>query len=284
MATTVPSAFSEFLQNISVTGDHLETAKARRDSIVSLLSDGFDIRDAFPTGSLVRGTALKGRADVDVLIALHYGKHIKDKSPQQVLEAVQEQLSDYRATVKKNGQAVTLYFKSWPNVDIVPASQVADDNGVITHYNIPDMNRGVWISTNPKNHDALIAGLSLRERQRIRMIKTWNHAHSSYLSSFHIETIALYADSTTDDWLWDIYQFFDKALELIDDSLEHPSGIGSAVDDYLGSNERDEVKDRLVRANSRAYEAWDAYNSYDNHREAIEKCRVIFGDQFPAYG
>ena len=47
--------------------------------------------------------ALTGNADLDVFVVLHFGKHIKNKLPSQVLQSVQDSLGEYR----KNGQAVT---------------------------------------------------------------------------------------------------------------------------------------------------------------------------------
>jgi len=127
LANTVQAAFDQFYENINLSGDHRETANSRRDRIVSLLEKHFKIIEAFPSGSIPRFTAVRGYADVDVIVALHYSKHIKDRMPSEVLQAVRDSLAEYETTVRKNGQAVTLYYKSWPNVDIVPASRVVDD-------------------------------------------------------------------------------------------------------------------------------------------------------------
>ena len=136
MALTVTSAFDTFLANISLTGDHAETAKARTEKIIELLGGKMTIVEAFPTRSIIRGTALKGVADVDVICALHYGKHIKNKTPQQVLESepAKHCQNTMHRSLKRMGN-VTLYFKSWPNVGIVSACQVANNN-VITRYEL----------------------------------------------------------------------------------------------------------------------------------------------------
>ncbi len=70
------------LEEIAIDGSLMDTANTRRDRIVELLKDEFTILEAFPTGFLVRGTALSGHADVDVIVALHYGKHIEGKEPE----------------------------------------------------------------------------------------------------------------------------------------------------------------------------------------------------------
>jgi Second Messenger Oligonucleotide or Dinucleotide Synthetase domain len=87
------------------------------------------------------------------MVVLHNGKHIKDRKPSQVLQSVQRQLAGYRTGVRRNGQAVTLSYETWPDVDIVPVSRVTNSSGNISHYNVPDMNREVWIKSKPRLHD-----------------------------------------------------------------------------------------------------------------------------------
>jgi Second Messenger Oligonucleotide or Dinucleotide Synthetase domain len=120
MAYTVEASFSDFYERINLPGDHRETANARRDRIVDLLKNDFQILEAFGTGSIPKFTALKGRADLDLMVVLHFGKHVRDKAPSIVLQDVRDSLSAYPTDVRKNGQAVTLYYDTWPNVDIRP--------------------------------------------------------------------------------------------------------------------------------------------------------------------
>ncbi|MDI9639403.1 nucleotidyltransferase [Kamptonema cortianum] len=102
--------------------------------------------------AIPRYTAVSGYADLDVIVVLHYGKHIKDRTPSQVLQSVRDALGEYRPGVRKNGQAVTLKYKTWPNVDIVPVARVVNDDGSVDHYSVPDMTREVWIHSRPRNH------------------------------------------------------------------------------------------------------------------------------------
>jgi hypothetical protein len=112
MPYTVAVSFDKFRQDIEVSGTHRDTATRRRNSIVSLLKGDFEILDAFPSGSIPRYTAVRGYADLDVIVVLHYGKHIKGKKPSEVLKEVRDSLAQYRTNVRSNGQAVTLYFKT----------------------------------------------------------------------------------------------------------------------------------------------------------------------------
>ncbi len=287
MPYTVEVSFDKFYENINLPGDHRETANHRRDDIVDSLKNKLDIIEAFATGSIPRYTAVKGYADLDVIVALHYGKHIKDKKPSEVLQTVRDALAEYKTNVRKNGQAVTLYYKTWPDVDIVPASQIADNAGNVTSYEIPDMNTETWIQSQPKKHSSNITdragtcGSSFRKI--ITMVKWWNHQHSEYLQSYHIEAMALQIfTSSLSDMPWDVYTYFDKASTIIGSYLWYE---GAFVDNYLSYEQRQEAKKRLETARDKSRDAWHkTYDKNSDHEGAIEIWRQIFGDKFPAYG
>jgi hypothetical protein len=287
MPYTVLYSFSQFLEAINLSGDHRSTANTRRDHVAKLLKNDFEIIEAFSTGSIPRFTAVRGYADLDVMLALHYSNHIKDRTPSRVLQDVRDSLSEYRTRVRKNGQAVTLYYETWPNVDIVPCSRVTDSSGVVSHYNIPDMNRRRWIASKPTAHSRAIADRSSVcgpwFRRIIKMAKWWNHKHSNYLQSYHMEVIALRAlAAELDDVPWNVLSYFSKASELIATSLWHD---GSQVDAYLSPDDRDEAKRRLGNATSIARQAWYAtHGNNDDAKTAIQQWRRLFGDKFPAYG
>jgi hypothetical protein len=283
---TVAVSFDKFYQKINLSGDHRGTANRRKDDIVSRLKKKLDVVEAFASGSIPRYTALKRHADLDVIVALHYSKHIKDKLPSQVLQEVRDAL-DYRTNVRKNGQAVTLYYKTWPNVDIVPCSRVVDDDGNVTSYSIPDMNTEQWITSKPKKHTnnmssrAGVCGQNFR--RVIVMAKHWNRKHGSYLQSYHIEALAMNIfTSSRDDITWDVYTFFDKAYELVSSNLWYE---GAHIDDYLTWDKRQEARKRLETAKNKSLTAWHkTYNDNDDDEGAITIWCQIFGNEYPAYG
>jgi hypothetical protein len=287
MPYTVPFSFDKFVENISITGDHRETAETRKKAVVSLLENDFTILDSFSSGSIPRLTALKSLADLDVMVVLHWTKHIKDKGPSQVLKNVRDALGKYRTDVRRNGQAVTLHYESWPNVDIVPVSRSDNEDGTVNHYNVPDMNTGKWLSSRPRKHSATLDSKAStcgeRFRPIIRMIKQWNKEHSDLLESFHIEVMAIAIFiGNIDEYTWHTYRFFDEAVKLASGSLAYEDGY---ADDYLDSANRKEVVKRLETARDKARSAWHlTYNGRSEHKEAIEIWRQIFGDKFPTYG
>lgn len=287
MVWTVNAGFEAFYNAINLSGDHRSAANNRRDGVVKTLSNKLHVVESFNSGSIHRYTALTGYADLDVITALHYGKHIEGKSPQEVLQLVRDALGEYRNNVRKNGQAVTLHYKTWPNVDIVPASRVVNDKGNVVEYQIPDMNTGSWISTNPKihtndiNNRSSVAGIGFR--RIITMVKWWNKKHSDYLQSYHMEVMALkILDSQISDYSWSVFQYFDKAAELAASPMWHDKGM---VDNYLTYTSRQEVVNRLSSAANLARDAWYlTYDDKNDHAGAIGKWRQLFGDKFPAYG
>jgi hypothetical protein len=78
----VLSSYDAALAKAITIGDEgRQTAAARRDKIAELLADHFPVLEMFATGSLMRGTGLKGVSDVDVIAVLHYAKDVNGKSP-----------------------------------------------------------------------------------------------------------------------------------------------------------------------------------------------------------
>jgi hypothetical protein len=284
---TVAASFDKFRENIELSGDHRSTATARKDDIVATLSKHFEVLDAFPSGSIPRYTALRKYADLDVIVVLHYGKHVENKKPSELLKSVQSVLSEYKTGVRRNGQAVTLSYKTWPNVDIVPVSRVVNDDKSINYYSVPNMNNETWLKTRPRSHDKALEDRNAvcgdLFKRIIKMIKWWNHQHSEYLQSFHIEVMALNIfTQSLSAYPWEIYRYFEQAAILAKTPLWHDIGF---ADVYLDYSTRAEAVKRLETARDKARDAWYlTYGERDDHKGAIEIWRQIFGDEFPAYG
>jgi hypothetical protein len=287
VAFSVEYAFDLFFENINLTADLRDVANTRRDRLISLLGKHFEILEAFPTGSIPRFTAVREHADVDVIVALHYGQHIKGKLPSEVLQSVRDALAEYETTVRKNGQAVTLYYKTGPDVDIVPAARLVDSEGKTIGFEIPDMNREVWINSRPRTHtkniDARATSCGSAFRKVIKMAKWWNRSHSSYLQSYHLEAVAVTTYSgQMSDMSWDMFQFFDSACTKLGNLLWYE---GAYVDGYLVGDDRTEALQRTERARDLARSAWYAtWGPSPDHKKAIELWRQVFGSEFPAYG
>jgi len=283
----VHSAFQKFYDGITLTGDQRDVCNTRKDHIVELLKKDFEILDAFATGSIPKFTALrKPHCDADVMVVLHYGKHIKDRKPSEVLQSVRNCLAESKTNVRKNGQAVTLHYKTWPNVDIVPVARVVNDDGTVSHYSVPDMNTESWITSRPRTHASAIADrvktFGPEFRRIIKMIKWWNLCHSRYLQSYHIEVLALNVlQGSFSDYPWNIYQFFKEVHTLTQYSLWYEDAY---ADSYLDYWDRQEALKRLATARDKAYEAWFASYSLSDHNRAMRLWKQVFGEEFPTNG
>lgn len=286
MVYTVQAAFNEFFNEINLSGDHRTVANARRDHLIELLGNKFDVVESFSSGSIPKFTALHGHADLDIMLVLHFGKHISGKTPTQVLQSVRDALA-YKTNVRKNGQAVTLHYNTWPSVDIVPVYYVHDDIGQLLHYRVPNTYTEDWIDSNPKNHAKAIQEKATEcgedFRKIIKIIKHWNKCHSNYLQNYHIEVLAQKVMAgTLGDITWHVHKFFEDSIPLLKSSLW--DGLGYA-DAYLSYNDRQEVLKRFEAACSLSQAAWyHTYGTNNDHSSAIATWQRIFGDKFPSYG
>lgn len=288
MPHTISASFDKFYTEINLPGDHRKDANLRRHWLERNLKAKFDILETLSFGSIPRFTALQDHADLDILVVLNYQKHILNNKPSKVLKSVRNSLSTYATSVRRNGQAVTLKFKSWPNVDIVPAAKVIDEySGAFLHYKIPDMNREVWIPTNPQKHKLRLytkaSQCGSNFRKVITMMKHWNRVkNSSRIQSFHIEAIASETfNSFMTDIPWECCQFFQAAIDKMNFHYFDSSDISA----YMDYSTALQVSNILKEAQSIAIEAWIAgLNDQVSDRYAIQLWRKVFGLKFPLYG
>ena len=106
MPFTIWGHFDAFRQNIEPPRYAKEAASGRVDGIVSHLGGTFDILKSFRTGSIPRFTAIRGHSDLDLFVVLHFGKHCKEKTPRQVLQAVASPLVVYELVELLSAAAV----------------------------------------------------------------------------------------------------------------------------------------------------------------------------------
>lgn len=284
---SVDASFDRFHDALNLVGDYRNTARTRRERVVSLLSGRFEVEDAFVTGSIPRLTALRGETALDVMVVLPYSTHIQDRTPTQVLDSVRDALGAYRTDARRNGQAVTLYFENWPNVAIVPVSRTLQADGTVSHYNVPESSTDTWIPSRPQRLalaiDAKAAECGPNFRRIVRLIKHWSRTQDHCLASYHIEVLALHVlNGRLDSLPWHVHEFFHEARRLLEGPLWYDTGY---VDDYLGRADRLEVIRRVDVAIGRSRDAWfRTYPPNADHKGAIELWRLLFGDEFPAYG
>lgn len=284
MAYTVDWAFRTFHNSINLSGDHRSVANSRKDWIVKRLRANLTVLDAFTIGSIPRYTALSGHADLDVLVVLHWTNHLKDRLPSTVLQNVKTALGAGAGKPRRNGQAVTMNFTTWPAVDVVPAARYKTDGGAVDYYAIPDMNREIWLRSRPRLHGrhiaAEVADSGSKFREIIKMLKHWNRRQDVRLQSYHIEVIALQMTCGWDDYSWSIYKWFEAAIPAVKWCWHESEDVSG----YLSFSQANRAQARLIQIRDIANQAWYADYSKKDAQRSITLWKSIFGQQFPAYG
>ncbi len=284
MALTVGGAFYDFYSAINLSSEYRDLANTRRDWVVRRLqAGGLSIVESYSMGSIPRYTALKDHADLDVMVVLDYYRHIDGSKPSSVLSTVRTALGTGAGHIRRNGQAVTITFDSWPNVDVVPAARYNDTNGHVARYEIPDMNREVWLKSNPPQHSRDILAAATNRgpnfRRVITMLKDWNRRQDVKLQSYHLEVIALKLSMDWSDEPWAIFQWFDDARGMVDSCWHADQDVSR----YLSYDRRVRVKAQLAATTNVARSAWHAGYQGDC-QQAVTLWKSIFGMRFPSYG
>lgn len=292
MATTIASAFNEFDTKVSPDQSVWDRVYQRRDAVVSALKAAFPAtanvtyRDHKIIGSLGRRTAGNPVADIDIMAHLSIDMDLWNQSyrddSSDFLYRVRRSLNN-ASTVKKigaRGQAVRLFYADGLVVDVAAVEKYSDGS-----YAIPD-GSGNWLTTDPVKHETYLnernAPLAGDLKKIIRFAKQWNMAHSSRLTSFHLEVLVARTFATMGtNSRTALRLFFDYNQNNL--SVQDPAGYSGDLSNYLTWSQRAAVNDSLGKARDRADAAMDAENRGD-HVEAIRLWRVILGNKFPTYG
>jgi hypothetical protein len=236
-------------------------------------------------GSAGRDTIIRPLDDVDVLAIFDNTDGIFERlyryDSKKFLYRVRDALNGYQVqVVGARGQAVRLFYKAAPHVDIAPVFQWSGGG-----YALPNGSGG-WLTTDPYAHHDWIAErqktLDYRLKPMVRMLKRWNNVHSKHLKGFHLEVmVATVFSSLSGDSRDACEKFFQWAQNWL--SVNDPAGHGGDLSSYLTWTTRTAVITNLESARQRAAKANAAERSGD-HAEAIRLWRIIFGDEFPSYG
>ena len=291
MALTTAVAFDEFKAKLLLTDTQKSIVASRQSATEGYLRDSFPasgdlpLRTTYLMGSAGRATIIRPLDDIDVLAVFNNRDDIFDRlyrhDSKRFLYRVRDALNAYRVeVVGARGQAVRLFYKSAPHVDIAPVFSWLGGG-----YALPDGSGG-WLTTDPYEHHEWIdmrdSELGRRLKPMVRMLKRWNIVHSKRLKGFHIEVLtatvfsSLGADSR--DACEKFFQWSQGRL-----SVNDPAGHGGNLSSYLSYQGRLAVLSNLESARQRAAKA-NAAEAAGDHAEAIRLWRIIFGDEFPSYG
>lgn len=290
MPKTTADAFNEFKEKLKLTSAQADLVKSRRDNAIGYVKDAFGSSSDLPfawgklIGSAGRQTIIRPLEDLDVMVKFTNKDDIFETyryDSKRFLYRVRDALNEFSVkVVGARGQAVRLFYKSPPHVDIAPVFGWSSGG-----YALPD-GKGGWLTTDPDFHDTYFAQrnreLGYHFKPRVRMLKRWNNEHSKYFKSFHLETVVSNAFSTMGNDSRDACEkFFSWAQTRL--SIADPAGHDPDLSGYLTWNARQQLINNLEAARQRANKA-NAAEIAGDHQEAIRLWRIIFGSEFPAYG
>lgn len=293
MATSIPESFKKFKSNLEITSLQSTTVSNRQNSVREAVIKGLDVLDSFITGSYSRHTLLSplNQSDIDIVVIFDskYFHHYNGQNGGQAnfLDLLKRTLKNTYPTtpdISRNGQAVTIQFTDFA-VDVVPAFNRSSGG-----YLIPNSITQSWLSTDPKQHVHIWTEANQTHNGSLvplmKMLKAWNRSTSSFLRSFHLETMTLQIlqDVTISDYPSGARYFFDKCRYYVTKENPDPAGFGDDVGSYL--NTEDKIKNvvsRFETAHTRAIKA-EEHARTGNIPDAVKMWRLIFGDYFPQYG
>lgn len=287
MARTVGQAFAIFKSNLEITDLQQHTVSTRQQTVRGAVASRLKVIDDFLTGSYSRSTMIAplAKADIDLFVVLD-PEYYSANGQAALLDRVKRVLKERYTTpdISRDGQAVTITFSDF-KVDVVPAFNRQGGG-----YLIPNTQGGTWISTDPKQHVALSSQHNAAHSGNlvplIKMIKCWNRNAGGLFRSFHLEVLAwqVFKGITISSFPSGARYFFDKARPLIAEANSDPAGYGGDVGYYLNTAEKiAAAQSRLTTAYERAVHA-ENFELNAHLADAIGTWRLIFGDQFPAYG
>ena len=287
MAYAAWKAFEEFGAKLRLTDNQVATVKQRRNRVDELLRERFPSTSNMPLtttkviGSARRNTIIRPLDDVDVLAVFNDSQVWSSMAgdSKKLLYRVRNALEGFATdVVGARGQAVRLFYKNGPHVDIACVVPYG------AQYYLPAGN-GQWVVTDPDAVDAFLgkrqAELGGHLRPLVRLLKRWNNVHSRRLRSFHLEMIAQATFGTVStNMRTATMRFFEWAPSYL--KVADPTS-GQSLGNRLTYTQRQNILTSFSSAYARAKKAVD-YEAAQDHQTAIYQWRQLFGSEFPTYG
>ena len=283
---TVATAFERLLA-IKVPTDTERAAATRHRASVEKALDklgNFGLRE---TGSFRHGTAVRGHADVDVLVSL---RGERPTSSDSALERVRSALASafIFTPVRVSRPAVVVNFaggaERW---EVIPAYYLRTSNDHAV-YSIPAPG-GNWMETAPAAHLAYVTDANRSPaggaKGLARLVKAWKYSNQSTvkLSSFYLEMRAaqrMKTEASFIPYLDFAYFMRNLAANGLSD-MNDPTGLtgrfrAASTDAYRAkafatlSGDAKRVEDAI------------ALEKAGNRSAAFEKLNTVFPGSFPA--
>lgn len=227
--------------------------------------------------------------DIDIFCVFASTKvwHRYRHDSRQLLYRVREALTNYRVeTVGSRAQAVRLFYKTGPNVDITPAFHEHDWLGRWSGGYIIPRGDGKWQPTKSYAHADFITRrngeLGNYLKPLVRLLKRWNRAHSSHLRSFHLELLVAQTFSKLSGNMRSATQnFFEWALKHL--HVNDPVGYSGDLAAGLTRAQIQNIYSALAYGLDHAKRAQQA-DAAGRIGESLRQWGIVFGNGFLGYG
>jgi hypothetical protein len=283
VAEPLDSAFEAFDIRIRTTRADQRAASTHAEAVCGALEQQDFVIECFPVGSTVRGTAVRGISDVDLLVTIRGSRDDFSMRPEQIIDLVSETLAESHFEVSRDAVAITLGFPEPPSVDVIPAIPSGSREG----------HPVFWIGTEtlswqeyaPSQQDLLIITrteqVGPRLKSIIRMLKVWNSIQGGPFNSSDIETLACeafqkrvpsYSEAIRDaldlavHWTYNDNTLGDHGLRLAPHRKPTPASLRVLTSAQLTAHSAQEAEKR----------------GESGLRHAVSLWRGMFGDKFPA--
>jgi predicted nucleotidyltransferase len=294
----VDEAFRKFKSRLELNDRERKNASDRQNEVRGYLDTKFSIKRSFLTGSYARYTKTKPLKDIDIFFVLDETSHNYTSGPPAaaIVDFCDALVEKYgKKAVRKQSRSVNVDFGividaddntdyRVVSVDVVPALEAGDD------YQIPDVDSGKWIKTNPEIHaskaTAAHEAFSGEWKGLVRMVKYWNnnsrHGEKPVKPSFLIEVMAL--ECLYGGWQGnfdrELQALFSTLADRIFDPWADPAGLGPPISNGMDDARKQRAR-RLLQAASREATIAIDHARQGRNGEALKAWRALFGPKFP---
>ncbi|WP_187345382.1 nucleotidyltransferase domain-containing protein [Cystobacter ferrugineus] len=255
-------AFEQFMQSLELTDSESAEATRQQQEVFLRMQQQLRPQEAILSGSYGRNTAIRPLHDIDLFLVFPTDavppRHAPHDYLKQVLHALQAAYPHNQPRLQN--RSVNIQFKGTGiGFDVVPAMEAPQQRNV---YWIPDRSRDTWVCSNPRRHWEVCAQANERTNKKlkplIKAIKRWNQLQNKPASSFHLEVMAYEGLATEPrDYASGLAGLFQFMSERIQRLTPEPAGLGPPVDNGLDTNRREQARQRLTGAASKAAHAVD---------------------------
>ena len=283
----VDEAFEKLRKNLEITQTERDFASRKHNEIRDHVGADWDLEDDFLTGSYRRETKTKRLKDVDIFVVIDSDGdqgNLRNEGPSQILDSLKALLEKRYQDVEEDGFACTVGFGPEEEVasfDVVPAYKRSAGG-----YEIPDVRRARWITTNPKVHAEMTTEKNEACDRRfvpfVKMVKAINREFDEAIKPpFLLEVMAYkLVDNRFGRYQDEIRWFLASAADQVAENWPDPAGLGPAVNDTWNTGDREAAKAKLAEWLVIAERAiW--LEDEGKERDAVEEWRRLFGSRMP---